>query len=596
MFDTSHGFVLVRAFGRPGNSDSYFVALPPASNRVWFWFGDWKQEFLQSVPTSVKSIDTTPETTDKRHKFRQELYNVTQRHSETDNGNLRLFPLMYQAGLKLKYQQPKFASDHNDNDGTYRVTFPANTPGMKKREDLLTIYAPIEEMIKAHLDVVPMALHGHNIVLWQVLLHRNKVATVNAVDAYLLNIDYVTNLATFHVRFNDPVSINLDAFMTNSPELGSGYRALFTFTRDNTTQPNEKTTEIPPDVALSAVVAAARWFKSGTDIQRVHSLLIRAFEEGAIGARRDDLVRQIVKYSDDGAKSIIQRVLIEEKFRVEEAKLESDSKSTGAWSSFCQNTNDVITGDTIASIPDNADIVSLVPPESKLKGTCYRRSHLIQMMNNGIVYQWPRAALPEQDIMFHRVEPAYWVTHDSYKLVTQLQPLITEFQFKDLGVRRVGTAFGVSTMHGESQRIYELVPLKTRDTVLANRAFLSHITDRGKALQQAFQDYDNRRPLQTPLQTPPRPTNNNNNNNNGSDSKSMYPPPPRPQSRQLPTAGPAAASASSLSWSQSPAPAAAPAPAAPSRPTNQQPASNTSSNAPTPMDEDRSGGNACLIS
>jgi hypothetical protein len=117
----------------------------------------------------------------------------------------------------------------------------------------------------------------------------------------------------------------------------------------------------------------------------------------------------------------------------------------------------------MTSIRNGVDIVKLISGGNQ--GFCFRRPQLIKIMTEQKVFKWPRP-MNGDEVVFHRIPPAYWVTNKSLKLVKHILPQWSLFDLKEVGKEKVGTVFGdLGAMHGAEVTIHELVPRKTREQV-----------------------------------------------------------------------------------------------------------------------------------
>jgi hypothetical protein len=488
VFATAHGCVFVPEQLLGSQLANYHVALPPTSEPVSLAMSfkipnpapdktllpgsAFTFPFVQTVPLSPEMIDDDPMVKAKRGGFlnlwRQILMLPVEEPNDSDQFRLRLYPLFYQAGATI------IANKEGSYGYERRYTLEEKTNrSVKWKSGMLpVIFVPVEEMIATHAKLLKQLFTYESIVLWQFSLSKTfavqdrvipRGTYIDAKQVYLDEIDFVTDEIRFRrVRnIGDELSVGLNKFLTNDGP--HKYRMLLL----PTNQPRFEQT-LPAQIAAAGILTLEQIAMNGiTDDAYAEGLFDQSMVENDVGVR-DRVIRRLVQVLDAKAKDLTRIAIKEAELVADEHKMEeSQAASTGMWSAFCKNDYDLI-GDPIKTISDRADLVSILPPNGGAKGTCYRRSHLFRMMTKNIVYKWPRQEDPTKDINFYRVDPGYWVTHESLQRVIQTEPRISLFQLRLVGKEKVGTTYGVSTIHGEEYPIHELVPLKARDPVIAD--------------------------------------------------------------------------------------------------------------------------------
>jgi hypothetical protein len=143
------------------------------------------------------------------------------------------------------------------------------------------------------------------------------------------------------------------------------------------------------------------------------------------------------------------------------------------WTRACSNKVDPITMDEWKEIADSEDVVSILPENGAVGqgGFCIRRKDLVTAMTSTIVWRWlpndpsnPKYGQPDKNVPYFKLPQGEFVTQSS---LVALKKGFSLFQLESVGKQLVGTAHGVSQLHGDLVMIYRLQPILTRKEFVA---------------------------------------------------------------------------------------------------------------------------------
>jgi hypothetical protein len=439
----------------PKNVPTSLDALPPSN-------GIYNEDSHQWFTNHMKLLEPM------RQSFLKQVNEI--KVDTTSNLRLRLTPIALDAGLRLNKPSGR---------QLYQLLYPPNIQNHLKPADktFASVFAPFMEFFDHHLHVIPTAFDGQDIVLWKNQLHPRSntgrqsnllgddLTVITALDGHIEMIDSIEGKVYFKTPYQT-IQFTFEEFFGPVNESMVGYRLLL---------PPSAVTVVPQTVPVHVaklvverlVMLSRRDWPSKLP-EEVFDILI----ENAISApfRVAKMMNTATKKITDTVKYIYLDEIAEfQKAKAAELKLELESPVTGAWAAYCSNDLEYLTREPMALIRNGEDIVSILPPESKLSvgGFCYRRANLITMMIENVVYDWPRPADRTQDIVYRRVDPGFWVTDESLKLVESPNPKYSLFKLVPVGNVQVGTqSLVISAMHGTPTTIYHLDPLKTKTQVL----------------------------------------------------------------------------------------------------------------------------------
>jgi hypothetical protein len=486
----------------------YYVARMP-SPELWTSPPNVPTSLVFSPFNSVYPKDRYDWFMDKLKQFAIEREQFVKQVNEikidpTRDVHLRLHPIVSQSGMRIV--QSSVGSHF------YKLRYPNGISNVETNllQPFASVFAPNTEFFENHQYVIPAAFAGRDVVLWKnqlitdakqdmdaKYLQGDDLSFIQAALGSIWIIDFDTGKVNFEMYHQNPIDISMTRFFKGSDDYfdkSSAYRMLL----PPMSQPIVVVEQTVPQRVAKEAVTSLTLFSRGDWLQgsTVSTVITKKIKKWLVLYREpedfEDLSAPVViaKEMDLAAQMIIRRVLEWnkteiEKFRTEiekfratrlaqrmaeqlakdlEAKREQDSPLTGAWGKYCTNDVEYLTRDPMVSFRNGVDIVAVIPPTPANARFCYLRHNLIKMMTDNTVYQWPRS--DAADIMYHKLDPGFWVTHESLQHIQQVNPQISLFKLVPLGVQQVGTeALVISAMHGTSTMIYHLEPVKTRAQV-----------------------------------------------------------------------------------------------------------------------------------
>jgi hypothetical protein len=471
-FATLYGYVFISddAFGANDDdleSGDTFVALPPDTKQYRYVLQSAIQRHEQTI----------------RRLFGNNW--VSSLKPDDPALEFQLYPIMEQSGRYLKIDDDDYEGD--DDWGMYYLD---------NDDPILSNQIPYNELRKAHSRAMQRALLGLPVVLWTVNIDDlEEGLPIQAYCRTALKIDILNN----QIVFGDNTNKNFDT------ELNLGILQLDLLIKDlhhiHAAFPaNLNASEERADLATGSkqlissagVAAMSQAFSLAShDDQLIRYLRLYDAACGEDHNEQDTLevilVNAVDKLSRQAAETAMtkaaktaerdwQEKVIEDQAGKEDARIEAQGRISGMWTLSCDNDYglDLISGDPLNSYSDWADIVTILSKtKDGWKKNCFRRADLIYMMQNRFLWKWipwnsndPSEGKADRDTVYYLIYPAFYVGQESLDLIKSRWPRWSVFRIEFVKKELVGTAHGISRVHGQVVEVHTLVPLKTREQML----------------------------------------------------------------------------------------------------------------------------------